>query len=54
MPSEVIQEAEEEEINDDEKAMKETVLIRLNMSNAIFDKTNLMFSVLVLFSLNIL
>ena len=36
------------------KAMKETVLIRLNMSNAIFDKTNLMFSVLVLFSLNIL
>ena len=34
--------------------MKETVLICSNMSNVITDKTNVMFEVLVLFSLNML
>ena len=40
---EVIQEAEEEEISNVKKVMKETVLICSNMSNDITDKTDLMF-----------
>ena len=40
---EVIQEAEEEEISNVKKVMKETVVICSNMSNDITDKTDLMF-----------
>ena len=43
MQREVIQEAEEEEISNVKKVMKETVLICSNMSNDITDKTDLMF-----------
>ena len=40
--SEVIQQAEEEEISDDEKSDEKTLLTFANMSNVITDKTNLL------------
>ena len=43
VPNEVIQEAEEKEISDNQKVMKTIVLICSNMSSVITDKTNLVF-----------